>query len=262
MDVSKTNKIDYVKHDQIVRASITMPVYNGEKYIREQIDSILDMLGQQDELVISYDISTDATLDIISEYSKWDARIKVVQNTKPRGVWNNSNNAIKHARGKYILFSDQDDVWLDNKVDYMVGIMEETGAAMAMHDGYVCDAELRILPSSMFVRTIACNSGIRNFIKNSYTGCCMIVCTDILRMILKAPYMPDAGDQLVGIACGMFGKVVLVNNCFIKHRLHENNLTPKYKRSLRVKLRARFGLLRNLVALIRYIGDWKRGSKK
>ena len=57
------------------RASVAMAVYNGEKYLEEQIDSILALMGEQDELVISYDVSTDQTLQIIQGYAGKDTRV-------------------------------------------------------------------------------------------------------------------------------------------------------------------------------------------
>ena len=71
-----------------------MAVYNGEKYIEEQIDSILDMMEENDELIISYDKSQDRTLDIIKAYEAKDKRVKVVYDDG-RSVESNFNNAVK-----------------------------------------------------------------------------------------------------------------------------------------------------------------------
>ena len=94
------------------KISVAMAVYNGSKYIRQQIDSILPQLREGDELIISYDESQDDTLEIIRTYERKDARVKVF--TDPgSGVTDNFNNAISHCTGDYIFLSDQDDVWLD-----------------------------------------------------------------------------------------------------------------------------------------------------
>lgn len=65
-----------------IRASVAMAVYNGEKYINEQIDSILNMMASNDELIISYDESSDLTWEIISEYACKDDRVKLFRNEK------------------------------------------------------------------------------------------------------------------------------------------------------------------------------------
>ena len=128
-----------------IRASVAMAVYNGEKYLPEQLDSILADLGPEDELVISYDRSTDGTLDLIESYAARDSRVRIV--TDPgSGVRSNFNNAIVNCCGKYIFLSDQDDVWLPGKTDAMVALLEKTGALLAAHDGCMTDEKLNILP--------------------------------------------------------------------------------------------------------------------
>ena len=94
--------------------SVCMAIYNGEKYIKEQIDSILMQLSNEDELVISDDSSNDRTLDIIAEYN--DRRIKVLHHIPAIGnsfvkAKANFENALSVAKGDYIFLSDQDDVW-------------------------------------------------------------------------------------------------------------------------------------------------------
>ena len=95
--------------------SVCMASYNGEKYIKEQIDSILKQLSDEDELVISDDGSTDNTLSVIQ--SIHDKRIKLIHNQGEHGYSRNFENALKNSKGDYIFLSDQDDVWKDNKVE-------------------------------------------------------------------------------------------------------------------------------------------------
>ena len=83
--------------------SVCMATFNGEKYIEEQINSILLQLGKEDEIIISDDGSTDNTLDIIRELN--DERIKLYQNNKQHGYAHNFENALIHASGDYIFFS-------------------------------------------------------------------------------------------------------------------------------------------------------------
>ena len=77
-----------------IRASIAMAVYNGEKFLREQIDSILALMSEQDELIISYDKSIDNTWNIIEEISQTDSRIKIVTNKNKPSVIGNFNNSV------------------------------------------------------------------------------------------------------------------------------------------------------------------------
>lgn len=105
--------------------SVCMATYNGGRFIKEQIDSILPQLSQYDELIVSDDGSTDRTLEIIASYK--DERIKVFHHQKTGNKYyptlkvcystNNFENALKQAKGDYIFLCDQDDIWEKNKVE-------------------------------------------------------------------------------------------------------------------------------------------------
>ena len=94
--------------------SVCIATYNGDKYIEEQILSILNQLSDKDEIIISDDGSKDKTLKVIDRLD--DKRIKVFKNNNRHGVVPNFENALKHASGEYIFFSDQDDIWQSDKV--------------------------------------------------------------------------------------------------------------------------------------------------
>ena len=96
-----------------------MAVCNGERFIKEQIDSILPMMEYNDEIVVSYNNSTDSTLEIIQNYKKKDARIHVVVD-KGNSIETNFNNAVANCKGQYIFLCDQDDVWIEDKINCIV----------------------------------------------------------------------------------------------------------------------------------------------
>ena len=94
-----------------VMISIAMATFNGEKYLREQIDSILAQTHQNFELVICDDCSTDGTAGILREYETQDSRIRVYVNERNIGFKKKFERAISLCKGEYIALSDQDDVW-------------------------------------------------------------------------------------------------------------------------------------------------------
>ncbi len=94
--------------------SVCMATRNGEKYIKRQLESILIQLTPDDEVVISDDSSSDRTVNIIKGFS--DHRIYLYENNTFFSPIFNIENALKKASGEIIVLSDQDDVWLDNKI--------------------------------------------------------------------------------------------------------------------------------------------------
>ena len=94
--------------------SVALAAYNGEKYIKEQLSSILEQLSEDDEIVVSLDPSTDGTKEAILSLN--DSRIKIVDG-EGKGLIKNFENAIKNCKNDLIFLCDQDDIWLPDKVE-------------------------------------------------------------------------------------------------------------------------------------------------
>ena len=107
-------------------------MYNGEKYLPEQLDSILKQLQPQDEIVVSYDKSKDGTWELLQSYKEKYPQVKVLENQNP-GINGNFNNAIAGCTGDYIFICDQDDRWAGNKRSAVLETFEKTGADMVIH---------------------------------------------------------------------------------------------------------------------------------
>jgi len=105
-----------------MKVSIAMTTYNGEKYIKEQMDSILKNLSIEDEIVVSDDGSTERTKEILKEYEAGKIPVKVIDGPG-RGIKANINEALLHCRGTYIFLADQDDVWQSRKVETVMNYL-------------------------------------------------------------------------------------------------------------------------------------------
>jgi glycosyltransferase involved in cell wall biosynthesis len=138
--------------------SVVLASCQGERYIGEQLDSILPQLGPEDELVISDDASTDRTREVAAQ--RGDSRIRILANRERVGYVANFQRAFKASLGSQIFFSDQDDVWLPHKVATLDAALLEN--ACVGSDAAVVDDELRPLYRSYF----ECR-GARNFSKLS-----------------------------------------------------------------------------------------------
>lgn len=105
------------------RVSIIIPSYNGEEFIREAIDSVLNQTFQDFELIISDDASTDKTREIAQEYSS-DPRISFFQNNKQLGIGGNWNRGIERSKGRYIKILCQDDIIKPGYLEKSVEVLE------------------------------------------------------------------------------------------------------------------------------------------
>lgn len=109
--------------------SVAMTTYNGEKFLREQLDSILNQTLQDFEIVVCDDCSSDSTVQILNEYAEKDLRIKVFVNEKNLGFKKNFEKAISLCSGDYIALSDQDDVWTTNHLQTLLDIIDDHDVA-------------------------------------------------------------------------------------------------------------------------------------
>lgn len=118
--------------------SVIVPIYNGERYLPESLDSLLAQTFQNFEIICVNDGSTDSTGKIIGEYIARDSRVKVV-NQKNEGVASARNTGIANAKGRYIMFCDDDDLFAPNMLDSMVAMMEQHNADICIPNGYKLD---------------------------------------------------------------------------------------------------------------------------
>jgi len=109
--------------------SIAMATYNGERYLAEQLDSILGQTHKNIELVITDDGSSDGTTDIIKNYAERYPFIRLYQNPRNLGITKTFENALQHCTGKYIAIADQDDVWAADKLETLAASISTEDAA-------------------------------------------------------------------------------------------------------------------------------------
>lgn len=202
--------------------SVCVAAFNGEKYIEEQILSVLRNLDSQDEIIISDDGSSDRTRRIVDDLAEKDRRIRIIDGPR-KGLIKNFENAIVHSKGDIIFLCDQDDVWKDNKVKTVLDIFGNTDCTLVMHDACIVDANLRISGCSFF-EFKKCKKGYwRNLIKNSYIGCCMAFKRSILDYAIPFPDNIPMHDQWIGLLSERVGKVEFCNEQLLLYRRHSNN---------------------------------------
>lgn len=227
--------------------SVCMATYNGEKYLKEQIDSILVQLAPQDELIISDDGSTDKTLEIIKSYK--DNRITLLEGNSFHSPILNFENALKQSKGSYIFLSDQDDIWYEDKVKTVMPLLERYDCVVS--DATVIAADRTLIADSFFRLNHSGPGLLRNIIKNGYLGCCMAFNRMILEKALPIPNSIPMHDTWIGLVSEKYGKPLFLKEALIYYRRHGANAsstTERSKRSLKSKIADRFIFMKNIIA--------------
>jgi glycosyltransferase involved in cell wall biosynthesis len=234
------------------KISVCLATYNGEKYIKEQIDSILIQLGENDEIIISDDGSTDNTIDIIKKYN--DYRIKIYHNNNRKGVIGNFENALNYSTGEFIFLSDQDDIWLSDKIVKTLPYLKDYD--LVISDCKIVDEKLNIVYESVFEKFGSKSGFLRNFYKNYYWGCCMAFNHKIKDYILPFSKKIAMHDIWIGLNVELNGSVFFLDQPLILYRRHGQNVSPtgeKSKYSLVYKIYYRIIMLYEILKRYLYI---------
>ncbi len=201
--------------------SVCMATYNGEKYIKQQIESILCQLTPEDELIISDDLSQDSTLDIIKAIN--DSRIKIHIHEKDHGFVKNFENALSFAKGDYIFLSDQDDLWMPNKVSISMEYLSKFDFIVS--DCITINEKEEVISESR-IQDYNIKTGFWNLmIKTRYLGCCMAFNRKVLNAVLPFPKNTNHMEHDLWIAAvsECYFKTTLIEEPLILYRRHGNN---------------------------------------
>lgn len=238
--------------------SVCIATHNGEKFIKEQIDSILLQLSDNDEIIISDDGSKDKTLKIIESMN--DDRIKIHYYHQKDDVRNilrhqsfyfasrNFENAIRLAKGDYIFLCDQDDIWYPNKVNKCIEILQN--AIYVKHNFSVIDCEGIILEPKHY---ILANEEHKSFFRSlkylPFRGCCTAFRKELLPYILPFPIKCLQHDSWIGLNVVLSSfKYSFIDEPLIYHRNHESNVSKiDGDNNLLFKIKYRLILLLQLI---------------
>ena len=224
--------------------SVCMAVFNGEKYLREQIDSILPQLGKNDELIVSDDGSTDATLSILNDYN--DDRITILKSDQS-SIIKNFENALTYSNGEIIFLADQDDVWYPSKVAECLKHLQKYDLVFSNVRVFRDD----ITDTELFYSKKGTKTGIlRNLIKSNYIGATMAFNRRVLQKALPFPQGIYMHDIWLAMTAEIVGKTFFIEKPLMGYRRHGENASQtgeKSSNSFGRKLKMRTDLVRNLV---------------
>ena len=214
---------------------ILMATYNGEAYIKEQIDSILNQTYKEWKLYIRDDGSTDNTVKIIKEYVlKYNDRIILIEDgMSGLGAKANFLELMKYSTNDYCMFSDQDDVWLENKIDISLNRMKETEEKYGNNTPILVNTDLKVVDENKFIINESywdyqqlCGQETRLnkiIVENNVTGCTMLLNRSLLKKSLDMPKEAIMHDYWINLIAVAFGKREIISEPTILYRQHSNN---------------------------------------
>ncbi len=213
---------------------ILLASYNGERYIAEQIESIINQTYKDWFLYIKDDCSTDNTLSIILDYEKkYKDKIKVILSDEPSGsAKNNFFSMLKYATNEYIMTCDQDDIWLPDKVEITYNKMKEAegkskDVPILVHtDLKVVDENLNIISKSLLKmqKLDSSRDKINNLlVQNIVTGCTIMVNRILLNYIKNQPKQAVMHDWWMALIAACLGKIEFINEPTVLYRQHVKN---------------------------------------
>ena len=222
-----------------MKISVLIAAYNGEMYIAKQLESVLSQLGADGEVIISDDNPSGGTYAAIKPFLD-DKRIRYVHGPA-KGVDANKEFLLRECTGDVAFLCDQDDVWLDCKVERVMSAIEG-GACCVLHNAYITDENLNKSGRTLFEDRGAKTGILHNIIKNCYTGACMA----LTRQAFTAMH-----DQWLGLVSEKVGRVELIDEPLLLYRRNPGSMTGG-RTSLMQKIRWRISIVRSIC---RYKGN-------
>ena len=211
--------------------SVVMTTYNGEKYLTEQLDSLIAQTYPLFEIIICDDNSTDSTVAILKSYEEKIENaisISIYCNKENMGYVKNFQKAISHCSGDYLVFCDQDDIWLPDKIAIQYQALTEAKALAVFSDAFLVDAKARDLDMSLWEAVLGCNPpqkiDFRAFyLTNCVTGCTLMIDRQLLDSAIPFPKSVPHDWWLAYHAAYQEG-LVFTEKKLVHYRQHAGNV--------------------------------------
>jgi glycosyltransferase involved in cell wall biosynthesis len=207
---------------QIPLISIAMGTYNGEKYLKEQLDSIYAQTYTNIEVIVTDDCSSDTTVEILEQYAKSHG-LRYFVNEHNLGFVKNFEKAISLCLGQYIALADQDDVWEKEKIEFLV---RHLGGSSLIHSDASLINDAGVVFSSSYTRYSkkVLHKDIFSYLMgNNVTGCTALFSRELLDFALPFPEGIFAHDWWLAVCAFKNGRIVYCDYPLIRYRQHASN---------------------------------------
>lgn len=232
--------------------SVCLATYNGAKYIEIQLHSILKQLSVNDEVIILDDCSNDNTLDLVRAIK--DERIKIFKNEVNKGHVYSFGQVVELAAKDIIFMSDQDDIWLDGRLELMKERLLKSKASLISTNSNFIDSEGNIIDFCLDgVSSKSSEKHFKNIIdifvgKTNYVGCAMAFKKELRNLILPIPSYVESHDLWIAMGANITKSNLHLDEPTLSRRIHGNNASI-VKRKLLPKLWSRIIFLISMIQL-------------
>lgn len=250
--------------------SIAMTTYNGEKYLQEQINSILNQTYKEYELIICDDCSSDSTWEIIINNKKNDTRIYGYRNERNIGFINNFEKAINLCSGEYIALSDQDDIWTSDHLEVLVNNIDNaslicSNALLVDNNGLSHNKTmhdiLNLSNLNLNEKTIAFFIFYNNFIQGSSS----LFKKNLLIHACPFPASTRYHDHWLALNAVMENRIIYLNRVTLLYRQHKKTITKDKEKTyisllkkINIKAKRTYPLLLALQERYQESETWKK----
>ena len=255
--------------------AVLLATYNGERFLREQIESLYAQTIKDWTIYVHDDGSTDGTKAILDEYAEKKDNFVVLEYPSQKGASNNFFSLLKRVDASYFFFADQDDVWMSNKMEKCLGRMLQiekstiSKPVLVCCDACVTDEKLKVISPSLWERSGAHPEFLTNFNESAatpfVTGCTMLLNNaakeSVLWDVIEKATMHDAFITLCVFKA--YGIVEPIRESLMYYRQHGENTLGAYSKDnsrLMYKLKHLKYVLKKDMALLRMLNALGYGS--
>lgn len=209
-------------HD-LVTVDILLATYNGEKYLSEQLDSIIAQTYASWRIIAHDDGSTDNTLAILKDYSALypDKIVLLEDEIQTRSAQANFSYLMTFSTAPYIVLCDQDDVWSFDKLSIVMALLQQ--ADLVVHDLRVVDTQGDVIHDSFLMQNHSRQGFWNNFFHNSFIGCAMAFNRKVYDKVMPIPSNVPMHDWWIGLIAQLYGKVIFCDKSLMDYRRHNAN---------------------------------------
>ena len=254
----------------MLNISVAVTTYNGEKYIKEQLSSIMNQIRCADEVLIVDDASTDDTPEIIknfieeNELTNW----RLIENKENLGFIKNYRKALLETQGDVICLCDQDDIWFEDKLETISSVMAQNPQILALNTAFlIIDSNGNEKPASpkknnyglidkLLKKRLEKISLVSEFHSNISPGCTMAIRKELADSYVRLTNCNLPHDYEMNVMAAAKGGLYFYDAALIKYRLHGDNLI-----GLEPKKATRIEIAEERIALSKAIFDYTGKNK-